>query len=74
MILGLLVIVGLFVMRFGQTTRVDLPAEVTLPGGATATAVTYGEGWYAVVTDAPEILIFDRVTGQLKQTVPILID
>ncbi len=70
MIGGLLLVVGLIVTRFyGQGP--DMPASITLPNGSEATAFTRGEGWYAVVTGHQSILIFDDVTGQLKQTIEI---
>lgn len=70
MIGGLVVVVGLLVTRFygdGPT----MPESITLPDGAEATAFTKGEGWYAVVTAENTILIFDAMTGQLKQTIEI---
>lgn len=70
MIGGVILIIGLIVMRFNAPPP-DLPQTITLPGGAQAVSFTQGPDWYAVVTDADEILIFDRVTGQLKQTVQI---
>jgi Family of unknown function (DUF6476) len=71
MIAGFLTIVGLFVMRFADMSRVELPDVITLPDGARAKAFTRGEGWFAVVTDANEILIYSRVTGNLRQRVLI---
>lgn len=52
MILGLLTIVALFVIKFmGPTTSpLVLPAEITLPEGETAQAVTQGLNWIGVVT------------------------
>ena len=52
MILGLLTIVALIVIKFMTpvTTRPELPAEITLPAGQTAQAVTRGTSWIAVVT------------------------
>ncbi|WP_299967031.1 DUF6476 family protein [uncultured Roseobacter sp.] len=70
MIGGVILIIALIVMRFNAPAP-DLPDQLTLPGGASAVSFTQGPDWYAVVTDADEILIFDRVTGQLKQTVTI---
>ena len=71
MIGGFLTIVALFVMRFGEMNRVELPDEIVLPDGATATAFTRGEGWFAVVTADDEILIYSRVTGNLRQRIRI---
>jgi hypothetical protein len=72
MILGLLVIVGLLVTRFWSGPEMPpLPDAISLPEGARATAFTQGEGWYAVVTEDGRILIYDRGTGALRQTVGI---
>lgn len=71
MILGFLTIVGLFVMRFSEMNRVEVPDEITLPDGSKAVAFTRGEGWFAVVTDGDEILIYSRVTGNLRQRIKI---
>ncbi len=75
MILGIIAIVALLIIRFtGETPAQSgpvLPDRITLPHGETATAVTAGPGWYAVVTDAQEILVFDRESGELRQRVPI---
>ena len=71
MILGFLTIVALFVMRFAEMNKAELPDEITLPDGARATAFTRGEGWFAVVTDEDEILIYSRTTGNLRQRIAI---
>ncbi|MET4103711.1 hypothetical protein ABIE58_003157 [Roseovarius sp. MBR-78] len=72
MILGLLVIVGLLVTRFWSEPALPaLPDTITLPEGARATAFTQGEGWYAVVTDDGRILVYDRASGALHQSVTI---
>lgn len=71
MIGGFLTIVALFVMRFSDMNRVGLPDTIVLPGGARATAFTQGEGWFAVVTDGDEILIYSRATGNLRQRIRI---
>jgi hypothetical protein len=68
MILGLLTIVGLMAVRLGRV-GVALPAEIALPDGAAASAVTAGDGWFAVVTTDGEILIFDAGSGRLRQRV-----
>jgi len=70
MIGGLLVIVALFVMRFSSTGP-TLPDAITLPDGTKAEAFTVGRGWYGVVTDDDTILIFDRATGSLRQTIKL---
>lgn len=74
MIGGFLTVVALFVMRFNSTGTVELPDEITLPGGARATAFTRGDGWFAVVTEEDEILIFERATGALRQRIQITLE
>ena len=71
MIGGFLTIVALFVMRFAEMNTAELPDEIVLPDGARATAFTRGEGWFAIVTEDDEILIYSRVTGNLRQRIRI---
>lgn len=71
MIVGVLAIVSLIVIRFSDRAPV-LPDTITLPDGTQATAFTQGESWYAVVTADDRILIYDRFTGALRQTVEVL--
>ena len=59
--------------RVGGTTRVhvdvriissssrDLPAEIALPAGARAVAVTFARDWTVVVTEAGEVLVRRRL-------------
>jgi len=42
-----------------------------LPEGVRANAVTMGADWFAVVTEDDRILIFDRDSGEIRQTVQI---
>nr|WP_323776578.1 DUF6476 family protein [Amylibacter sp.] len=71
MIFGLLAIFTLLVMRFSTDNSTPLPDRLTLPDGTTATAFTQGADWYAIVTTDNTILIFDRTTGNLRQTMQI---
>ncbi len=70
MIGGLLSIVGLLVIRFSKSPPV-VPDSITLPDGTTAEAFTMGADWYAVVTGEGQILIFDRASGALRQSVTL---
>ena len=70
MIVGVLVVIALLVTRL-RDTGPQLPAEITLPNGARATAFTQGQGWYAVVTDDNRLLVFNRTSGALVQEVAI---
>ena len=71
MIVGVITIVWVIVTRMPQAMQrpADLPDSITLPDGTRATAFTQGADWYAVVTADDRILIFDRATGALRQTV-----
>ena len=72
MIGGVVTVVALLVIRLNaDPAPLPLPDRITLPDGTTATAFTVGSDWYGVVTDKDEILIFDQVTGTLRQTVTI---
>ena len=77
MVLGFIVIVVLFVIRFSDAfgpkhpAPQDLPASITLPEGARAAAFTRAPGWYAVVTEDNRILIFDAETGRLRQAIEV---
>jgi len=71
MIVGLLIIIVLFVIKFSGGGGPTLPESITLPDGTTATAFTQGPNWYAIVTTDERILIYNRTTGKLRQTVVI---
>ena len=68
MICGVLVVVGLLVTRLSGKGP-DLPETITLPDGKTASTFTQGDDWYAVVTTDNQILIFDRLSGNIRQTI-----
>lgn len=72
MIGGVLAVVALLVIRLSQPLPAglpELPASIALPDGAAAAGVAFGRGWIAVVTDDERILVYDRETGELRQTV-----
>ncbi len=71
MIAGIAVIAALLIIRLSGPQSPGLPEAITLPEGASAQAITAGEGWYAVVTTDNRILIY-RADGTLKQEVDIL--
>lgn len=71
MIIGFIVIIAFFVTRFTRGADLSLPSAITLPEGAGAVAFTQGKDWYAVVSSAETILIYDRATGELRQTIKI---
>lgn len=70
MIGGVLLIIILIVTRFNDQPP-TLPTEIELPDGAKPISFTQGPDWFAIVTDSDEILIYDRVTGGLRQRVEI---
>ena len=63
--LGMIAIVALLWLRLGQPTLPDLPDAIALPDGAQAQAVTFARDWIVVVTDAGEVMLFDR-SGALR--------
>ena len=72
MIGGVITVSALLVtrLRASEAPIPALPAQLNLPDGAKAQAVTMGKGWIAVVTDQDEILIFSA-EGQLRQSVAL---
>ncbi len=70
MICGVLVVTALLVTRLSGKGP-DLPDTITLPDGTQAANFTQGDSWYAVVTTDNQILIFDRLSGSLRQTIKI---
>lgn len=67
MILGLITIMALLVIRLQAVERPApvLPEAVSLPEGVTPEAITFGRGWYAVVTSDDRILIFDADSHEM---------
>lgn len=70
MICGFLVLIGALVIRL-NSAPLPLPERIALPEGAEPFAFTQGTDWFAVVTSDQRILIYDRATSQLRQTVEI---
>ncbi len=71
MIGGVITVVALLVTRMPQAFVAplpDLPEGFALPAGTRAQAVTFGQGWVAVVTTDDRILIFGS-DGALRQEV-----
>ncbi len=74
MIVGVITVVGLLVTRMPDAKALPvLPGQITLPDGAGVEAVTYGKGWFGVVTTDQRFLIFGQ-DGQLRQEIKILAD
>jgi hypothetical protein len=70
MIAGFLVLIAALVIRL-NADPLPLPERISLPQGVTAIAFTQGADWFAVVTSDDRILIYDRTSSQLRQTVEI---
>lgn len=71
MILGVIAVVWVIVTRMPDANALPLPETIALPQGVKAQAVTVGPDWFAVVTTAGRILVYDRVTGALRQEVQV---
>ena len=73
MIAGVITVVGLLVTRMPQALSAQaprLPEDLALPPGTTAEAVTFGKGWFAVVTTDQRLLIYGA-DGTLRQDIGI---
>jgi len=73
MIGGVITVVWLLVTRMPSalaTTSPEVPANLLLPEGAKAAAVTFGQGWIAVVTTDDRILVFGS-DGTLRQDIEL---
>ena len=73
MILGLLVLITLIVIRFRTPPAPalpTLPAEITLPDGEQAQAITAGPGWYLIVTTDGQALVYTP-DGVLQSETPL---
>ena len=67
---GILSLVAILWLRLSQPPLPVLPEGVALPAGARAAAVTFARDWTVVVTEAGEVLVYDRA-GQLRQRVAV---
>lgn len=66
--LGMIAIVALLWMRLSQPMLPDLPEGIALPPDARPAAVTFARDWIVVVTEAGEVLLYDRA-GALRDRV-----
>ncbi len=75
MILGVITVVWLLVTRMpdGRAQIPALPPNIVLPQGEIAQAVTFGNGWSAVVTGSQKLLVFDG-DGALVQSLDLAAD
>ncbi len=66
--IGVLVIAALLWLRLSEAPLPELPPEIALPERARAAAVTFARDWIVVVTEAGEVLLYDR-QGRLRDRV-----
>ena len=66
--LGIAAIVALLWVRLAPGNVPAVPQNLALPAGAAAAAVTVARDWTIVVTEAGEVLVYDR-GGRLTQRV-----
>ncbi|MEC7763858.1 MAG: DUF6476 family protein [Pseudomonadota bacterium] len=71
MIVGLVVLIAVIVMRLNETPGQSFPDQIALPEGTTASAITRGSDWIAVVTSDDRILIFDLTGQTLRQEITV---
>ncbi|MDX5359046.1 MAG: DUF6476 family protein [Rhodobacterales bacterium] len=71
MILGVITLVGVVVTRFPGRPTAPVPETLTLPQGATALSIAQGTDWVGITTTDDRILIYDRASGQLRQTITL---
>ena len=71
MIIGFIVLIVFLVTRFPEGPSLTLPETITLPDGTTPIAFTQTREWYGVVTEQDEILIYDKATGSVVQTIQV---
>jgi len=71
MVVGFIVIVVLFVIKFSDAFGPKLPDTISLPDGTEPMAFTQGPDWYAIVTRDNQILIYGLESGALIKTITI---
>lgn len=71
MIGGVLAVVWVVVTRFPTPPTPPVPETLVLPPGAQALSIAQGADWVGIVTTDNRILIYDRSTGTLRQTVTL---
>lgn len=74
LILGVLTMVVVIVIRFAGPPASPPPINaenLELPAGMAPLSVTLGSDWLGVVTTDDHILIYDRQSGKLRQTLTV---
>ena len=65
---GVLAITALLWLRLSEAPLPELPEQIALPAGTTVAAVTFARDWVVVVTEAGEVLLYDR-QGRMRDRV-----
>ncbi|TJZ93897.1 hypothetical protein FA743_01075 [Paracoccus gahaiensis] len=65
--LGMVTVVALLWIRLNQPVLPDLPGSIALPEGARPAAITFAADRIVVVTEADEVLVYDRAGGLIGQ-------
>ncbi len=74
--LGILSVAVVLWVRLGPGARPQpgaipaLPAQIVLPEGLRAQAVTFARDWIVVVAESGEVLLFDRDGGLRQRVAP----
>lgn len=68
LIIGVITMVTVLVIRLPRPATPPVPEELALPAGAVALSFSQGRDWVAVTTTDDRILIYDRNSGALRQT------
>jgi hypothetical protein len=70
LVAGFVTLIAALVIRL-NAEPLPMPDRISLPDGVAPYAFTQGVDWFAVVTSDNRILIYDRATGVLRQTVAV---
>lgn len=71
LMLGVITFVTVVVIRFRAPAPAVWPEALALPEGTDPLSVAQGRDWIGVVTRDDRILIYDRASGALRQTVTL---
>ncbi|MCY4305621.1 MAG: DUF6476 family protein [Aestuariivita sp.] len=64
------IITTVIVLHFFRSP-ITIPSHITLPNDTLPSNVTISPNWIGVLTNENLFLIFDRITGELEQTITI---
>ena len=67
---GFVLLIILLLQRL-NADPLPLPDRITLPEGVEAYSFTQGIDWFGVVTTDNQILVYDRASGALHQTITL---